>query len=347
MATFPTVPAPITTDINVAGQRFSRDGDSYVLNYDYQIDRRQRISPTGAAIIAEPKRLVGGGFAGSLDTMAWTAANSGAGSSTTVTFLAALQSGTANAGYASIQAANVARFLFASANNFRGTFRMAATGVANSVAKWGAFNYGSIPAIADGFYFAYDGTTFSVNCVNGGVVNQVNSGSFNGDVSTFTMDLNAHNYEIIYQVAATYFFVDNVLLHKFKPATTPLSSNAHLAATSLVVNTAASAGLLFEVWASNIVRLGSADSSPQSFHSASNTTTVLKIGPGSLRRIAANAAGAGGNNVTIYDNTAASGKILGIVSQFSGTIEYDLDFYIGLTIISAGGTPADLTFIFE
>jgi len=296
---------------------------------------------------AEPRRLVGGGFPGSLDSLAWSAANSGTGSSVTVTNIATLSSGTANSGYASIQTSNVARFLFASANNLRGTFRIGAIGVANSVAKWGAFNYGSIPAIQDGFFFSYDGTNLSVNCANAGVVTSVVSGQFNGDVQSFSMDINAHNWEIVYQVATAFFFVNGTLLHKLTPTTNLLAGTQHLAASSLVVNTAASLGFSLEVWASNIVRLGSAASSPQSFHSSTNATTVLKIGPGELHRVAANSAGAGGNTVTIYDNTAASGRIIGIINQFSGTIEYDLDFYIGLTIVSAGGSPADLTFIYE
>jgi hypothetical protein len=315
--------------------------------YDSQIGRYQRISPTGAAVTVEPMRLVGGGFQGSLDTMAWTAANSGVASAVTVTNQALLNSGTASGGYASIQAVGVGRFLFASTNNFRGTYRMSATGVANAVAKLGAFSFGVIPAIQDGYFFSYDGTTLSCNTANGGVVTTVSSGSFNGDVAALVLDTNAHNFEIVYQVAAVYFFVDNVLLHKFRPTIAMLSSNMHLSTTSLVTNTGGSAGMSMEVWASSIIRFGSSVSALQSFHFSTNGTNVLKLGPGRLEAVVSNNAGTGGNSVTIYDNTSATGKIIAILNVFSGTNSYNLDFFIGLTIVSAGGSAPDMTIVFE
>src|ERR1700694_2992078 len=152
--------------------------------YDQQIGRFQRVSPTGGAMVAISERLVGGGFPpGSvLDTVSWTTAASGAGSAATVGGnMVTLTSGTANSGYATLTNNFKARFLYASANLLRGTFRLPTLLAANNSRVWGAFNFGAAPAVLDGYYFSFDGNTglISVNVANGGVVTSVASGSFN------------------------------------------------------------------------------------------------------------------------------------------------------------------------
>ena len=71
---------------------------------------------------------------------------------------------------------------------------------------------------------------------------------------------------------------------------------------------------------------------------AAPTTTVIKTGSGKLKRIVFNKPVATGV-VTIYDNTAASGTVIGTIttpaSPQPGSIDYDLAFTTGLTIVSA------------
>lgn len=323
---------------------------SYGLHYDYQTNKIARISPTGSALVSEPKRLTGGGFVGSLDTMAWTVGNTGAASSATVVNIATLVSGTASGGYGSIQTANQARFLYASANTLRGTFRIPTLGVTTSTQKWGAFNYGVAPAIQDGAFFSYNGTNLQVNITTGGVTTTVTNGSFNGETTMWTMDTIAHNYEIIYQVAGTWFLVDGIFLHKFAPVSTLLTSTTTFFANALSVNTAASTGGTLEVWASSIVRYGSSVPAPQFKNITALGTTTIKLGPGTLHTVVLNTASGNTNTVTLFDSTTGSGTTIAKITNVLGsinTISYDLDFINGLTVVVATGTAGDVTVVYD
>ena len=84
-------------------------------------------------------------------------------------------------------------------------------------------------------------------------------------------------------------------------------------------------------------------------HSASNATTTIKSGAGVLKRVTVNTLGSASNTCTIYDNTAGSGTIIAVIdpTQAQRTFEYDLVFSTGLTIVTATGTAADLTVVYQ
>jgi len=71
---------------------------------------------------------------------------------------------------------------------------------------------------------------------------------------------------------------------------------------------------------------------------AAPTTTVVKSGQGILHTITFNKPAATGV-VTIYDNTAASGTIIGTITVPANpqpvTLHYDATFDTGLTIVTA------------
>ncbi len=73
-------------------------------------------------------------------------------------------------------------------------------------------------------------------------------------------------------------------------------------------------------------------------------TTTVKSGAGVLYSVTINTKGLT-NTLTCYDNTAASGTKIAIISTIDGseTLTYNLAFATGLTCISAGGTGADYT----
>jgi hypothetical protein len=70
------------------------------------------------------------------------------------------------------------------------------------------------------------------------------------------------------------------------------------------------------------------------------TTTTVKTGGGVLKRIVINKAVAT-STITIYDNTAASGTKIGIITQPAAVVqsqsalEYNVHFAIGLTIVTS------------
>ena len=80
-----------------------------------------------------------------------------------------------------------------------------------------------------------------------------------------------------------------------------------------------------------------------------NTTTVVKSGSGTLHSIVVNASGVTGT-ITIYDNTAASVTKIGTAnSAISAGISliYDIAFNTGLTVVTTGLTPSDITVTYK
>jgi hypothetical protein len=72
-------------------------------------------------------------------------------------------------------------------------------------------------------------------------------------------------------------------------------------------------------------------------------TTVVKSGAGQLRALIT---GTATGNVTIYDNTAASGtKILDACALLVGTITFDVSFGTGLTVVLSGAGVASVTYL--
>lgn len=84
-------------------------------------------------------------------------------------------------------------------------------------------------------------------------------------------------------------------------------------------------------------------------HLNANGTTTVKSGAGVLRRIVINTRGGILNTLTIYDNTTATGAVIGVVDTVNagGAFDYELDFTTGLTVVLAVGTAADITIIYE
>jgi hypothetical protein len=321
--------------------------------YDTQISKGQRITPTGVAVVTDPVRLVGTNFGTTIDTLFWTAANNGAGSASGVAnYLATLASGTANSGYGDIKSVRHARFLFAHPNLCRMAVRIPTVVVALNTRRWGAMDItaGSPPTINNGFYFELSAAgVLSINTKATGIaVISVASGSFNGEVTSYTVDANVHAYEIIYFVMGVWFFVDGVLLHKVSPTTLILNSDPDLHVYAETVNTAAgvTSGTM-QVWAGSILRYGRETSRPAYAHITTATTTVLKLTSGTLDHIVMN--NPTNNAITLYDNTAASGAVIAIINPGASatpfTLDYQLDFQIGLTIVTAG-TP-DLTVVYD
>jgi hypothetical protein len=74
-----------------------------------------------------------------------------------------------------------------------------------------------------------------------------------------------------------------------------------------------------------------------------NSTTVVKSGAGTLHGITFCTKGATANVWTLYDNTAGSGTVIGVIDTTTAVAQlpFDVQFGTGLTIVSATGTCAD------
>lgn len=78
-----------------------------------------------------------------------------------------------------------------------------------------------------------------------------------------------------------------------------------------------------------------------------NQPKVVKSGSGVLRRIIVNTIGTGSPTVTLYDNTTNSGTVIGVLSlSTAGSLDYNLNFTNGLTIV-ASSTTGDFTVVYD
>lgn len=78
-----------------------------------------------------------------------------------------------------------------------------------------------------------------------------------------------------------------------------------------------------------------------------NTTTTILSTAGKLARIVINKIGTT-STATIYDNSAASGSIVGTISTVAPeTKHYFCRLSTGLTIVTAGAAAADITVTWE
>lgn len=83
---------------------------------------------------------------------------------------------------------------------------------------------------------------------------------------------------------------------------------------------------------------------------AGTATTTVKAAPGLLVRIVINTKGASSNTLTVYDNASAgSGTKIATIDTTTavGAIEFGAYFRNGLTLVSATGTGADYTVVYQ
>lgn len=79
-------------------------------------------------------------------------------------------------------------------------------------------------------------------------------------------------------------------------------------------------------------------------HINTATTTVVRAYPGVLHTVIVNTPVASGT-VTIYDNTAASGTIIAVISSatFEGTLTFDVFCTTGITVVTNGTSDITVT----
>ena len=275
---------------------------------DLDFLKRAIISPMRAQKTATATRLVGAAFIGStLDANFWTASLTGTGAATVAGGMVTLSTGATANSTSKIQSVRYARYVGASPNYYRGVVRCPAS-TGTNLRRWGAYDAN------DGYYFHFDGTTFSIGYRKSGSDTLVSSGSFtNGRLGlTYTLDTNSHTFEIYWSNSSTWFFVDDNLLYKLTGATAPLTSTLTLAVTIECNNSGGNTNNnSIEVRSSTINRLGQLITQPISYYRSTTTTGVLlKSGAGNLHSVVVGAVPTSGSVVTIYDGTSTGGTIM-------------------------------------
>jgi hypothetical protein len=314
-------------------------GDQYNFNAE--------CTPMGELRSVTPNRLVGTTFVGNTGTTPstgvtgtdpnfWTGtcANSAtiAQSSTQVL----ISSGSNSAASAIFQTVRVGRYTGGQANRFRCQIMLGDTGVTNNTRRWGCFNG------TNGAYFQLSGTTLTA---------EVRKNNTPTTVATLTAPTtNITSYEIYYTNSKVYFVISDILVATHSATTSTWTDTTNLPCRIDNINSGAGVtNSTISVRVATIYRLGELYTNEQYSHLTTAATTVLKYGAGKLHRIAVNDM-VSATACTIYDNVTAGAPIIGVITPGAKavqpfTMEYDLPFATGLTIVTTG--TWDLTIVYE
>jgi hypothetical protein len=294
-------------------------------------------------------KLVGSVFVGNtVDPNFWTIASAGSGSVTQSAGELVLGTGVTLNSTAAFGSVLVARHIPGAELEFRAELKVSDTGTANNTRNWGAFT------ASDGLFFQLDSDGLAVVTRAGGVDTVTEEASWNTD-NTFVLDLNYHKYEIIYSSTTAGFYIDDVLRHYITVNKTPFSilkyQSTNLPISLQNINSGGgTSNVTITFTVAFIGRTGLLESEARSFHLTTASTTVLKYGAGRLHRITINQYAAAASLITVYDNTAGSGTVVGVISGLGGvqaavTLEYGCPVSTGLTLVSTG--TWDATVIYE
>jgi len=303
----------------------------------------QQLSPFGEVLSVPTYRLIGSAFPGStLDTNFWTAVTGTGGTVAPTNGTLIVATGTTANNAVSLTSVQTARYVTEQINKFSCKLQLPDLGVVNNTRRTGVFTAN------DGAFWEISGTQSAVVTRKGGVeTSRTLNGNYNGRYgSSVILDILEHNYQIIYSLSDVYFLVDGVIAHHvhFNSAWSstldlPISitsTNANGLATNVVVN----------IFSASVMKYGIAATQPISFFQSGVTAGVtLKIGAGNLHGIVY------GDNtgiITLYDNTAASGKVILIMTPNStGSLDLKgIPFNIGLTIVTTA-TTSRWTILYE
>lgn len=290
--------------------------------------------------VAEPILLTGSFFSGSsLDANIWTSAVANAGTVTLGGGEVRLRTNTTANATAKLESVKVPRVIAGTANYCVMTLRLGDAGVSNNQRFWGCYDTNN------GYYFVLDGAVLKVGSRKTTTDTFVTS--FNGG-NVPVLDTNYHLYEIYYTGEGAWLLQDGKLIHKYAISTTTFVENPNVKIRSENNNSGGSttdASMFLTEAATMCIGLGI--TKPYITHITTNTTTLIKSGPGTLHSILIGTKGTT-ETITIYDNTAASGTVFTVIdcATVPGPyISLNWDFSTGLTVVTAGGGAGDYTIL--
>jgi hypothetical protein len=326
-----------------------RNGVSYyrqrteVIGFTDHYGTKQYIAPNGELVALPLYKLVGDSFAtASLDPNMWSSTLVAGGTAAITGGELVISTNTTANGSAIVESVSVARFIGLGPNKFRSLVRFAVINAPNNTRDWGVDNV----TMTDGALFRIVNGAFYVLTKKNSVETVISNGTFNGQYgTTYTIDNDYHNYEVIFQPRQVVFTIDDKILHTARTTSSPWSNTLHLHAHFQNTNTGGSTtNVTMESLLGVIARFGIPETQEKSYHQSGITAgTVIKIGPGDLHGLTLSALG-NNTDITIYDNTAASGRILFASGPMpANTVPLPIDnhgisFNIGITIVIATAT---------
>ena len=300
------------------------------------------VTPNRQLMTTSLTRLVGTMFDGdTLDANFWTETITLSGT-VTVDGECDLATGTTANATAKIKSVRRARFVPSSPNKFQTTCEWHSAGDADNIRRIGMYDDDN------GFFFQYDGTTFSIgsrtNKSGSPVDTLVASASFNQTVWAPGTDRVKVSIGITGESA--YFFGGGNYLHKLA-----LTHDNHPTTFTLPItmennnDNSNTTNNEFHCIGAVINRVGELHTLGKYHYASAATTTILKRTAGTLQRVvitdSVNA------TMTVYDGLSAGGTVMAVLdaSKTTGTMEFQAPFSDGLTIVTTGAPK--MTVIYE
>lgn len=282
-------------------------------------------------------RLAGGVFNdGTINPNFYTVTNINGGTTTVANATATLATNTTANGTTRLYTTQIARFIGGTQNRFYGRIFLGDTGTTNNTRRWGVMSAGA----TDGIYFKLSGSTLSVCTLKGNVESST--------VITPSITLtNLNLFEIEYNSGIIYFIINGVLELTLTLTVTATNTEQFYSFIDNTNSGGSTSNVTISTVHLSVYRLGELKTQPIAGRITTAATTVFKYGPGLLHRITLN--NPTGTLITIYDNTTGSGNAIAIINTPAQanpvTLEYDVEFSNGLTVVSTG--TWDATIVFE
>lgn len=228
--------------------------------------------------------------------------------------------------------------------------RLSDNGVANNKRRWGIFDANN------GFFFELDGTTLYVVSRKAGIDTRTAHANWNGpakdlfDPATLLAKMNQYN--LFFGGMSMRWHVNGQVAHGFGAGVldAPLTEKLSLPFRFESVNSGGQTADAKQLWRGvSFHRVSPAQVSPRHKRMSTATTTTIRSGPGTLRRVVVNKGLTSAGTVTLYDNTDASGDIIAIltipVAMEPRAVIYELEFNKGLTVVTS--LAFDLTIVVD
>jgi hypothetical protein len=269
---------------------------------------QQYFAPNGETVALPLYKLVGDAFFdGVIDSTVWGSTLVGSGNAVASGGQLVMTTGATANSSAHVHSMHVGRFTGLAPNKCRIPLQCPDGGTANNTRRWG------VGTAADGAYFDITGTTVSCYTRKAGVDTlRATAGTLNGQFGkTFTMGVNSHFFEIIYQPRQVVWLADNKVIHTFSAAAATWTESLHLPLFYENFNSNGSTtDVTLQVRLGAIARFGIPQTQLDGYWQAGTTAGVqLKLGPGNVWGIALSGV-ANNATVTLYDGTSTAGVVI-------------------------------------
>lgn len=316
--------------------------------YDFEYDEFANVAPQikdlhtvqRTSLIADNFRQTIG-----LDLQTWFKTLTGSGTADIVSGRLQFQTGITANSTARVESIRKARFISGSHQVFRAGVKLPNAGTVNCKRRWGVYDDTS------GYFFELDGTTLNAVSRRAGVDTKVAASAWN-QISTFVLPSggSSNRFEIVFFGNTAFFAIagDNHHQMSGEVGGLPRTNGTNFPNRFEIINEAGNTvDNQLIVTGTSQQRYGPDKISPRGLRIAGAATTLVKGDGGRLHRIII-ANGSGANTCTVFDNTVAAGTILAVLSvnKLQGSVEFDLDVSVGITVVTTGG-DTDITVVFD